>query len=98
MIIILYPAILISRLTKIRLKNCCQTFKYSILVDFFIKLSIFLIIVITVFAYNISIIESMSNILKISNFANFGAPLIFGFVAILDFAYSAIAYRKYTKS
>ncbi|MBQ7798450.1 MAG: helix-turn-helix transcriptional regulator [Clostridia bacterium] len=95
-ILILYPITLIARIPKIRFKYCSRPFKYSISKDFFIKLSLFLSLVIVTFAYNLSIATDIKNIFKISNFANFLAPIMFAIVIMLDFIYSVLLYRQYT--
>lgn len=97
LIIILYPVTLISRLSKLRFKYCSCPFRYSISRDFFVKLSLFLSLIITIFAYNLTINDSISAIFKINNFANFGAIILFSLVSLLDFVYSILLYKKYTK-
>ena len=97
LILVLYPITLIARVPKIRFKYCSRPFRYSISRDFFIKLSLFLSLVITIFAYNLSIVQTISDIFKMDNFASFGAPIILSFVSILDFVYGVIIYKQYTK-
>lgn len=95
LIILLYPAIILSNTSKLRLKYCTKPFKYSHSRDFFIKLSLFLSLIIAVFAYNLTIADSISEIFKMANFANFYAPIMFGFAFIIDFAYGWICYKSY---
>ncbi len=97
LIFIFYPLLLIRNLTNLRLKYSTKQFYYSISKDFFIKLSLFLTVVILIFAYNLNQVVNISSIFKITNFANFYAPLIFSFAIILDFIYSAICYKEYRK-
>lgn len=96
-ILILYPIILLKSIPKIRFKYCSKPFKYSISRDFFIKLSIFLSLIIIIFAYNLTIATSIKSIFAISNFANFISPIMFSLIIILDFGYSVMFYKQYTK-
>ena len=97
LIVILYPIILLSNVHKMKLKYCSYSFKYSLSHDFFIKFSLFLSLVIAIFAYNLTISTNVSNIFAIDNFANFICPIIFSSVILLDFVYSALLYKKYAK-
>lgn len=95
-VLIIYPLLLITKLPKIRINYCTKPFRYSISKDFFIKLSLFLIVIIAIFAYNIVTLNNISAIFKISNFANLYTPIIFDITFMLDFAYSVLLYKKYT--
>ena len=94
-IIVLYPIVLITSIPKIRFKYCSAPFKYSVSRDFFIKLSLFLSLIILIFAYNLTIATSIQSIFKLSHFANFIAPILFSIVVMLDFVYSTIVYKQY---
>lgn len=96
-IVLLYPIILLGNLSKIRLKYCSKPFTYSISRDFFVKLSIFLSMVIAIFAYNLTITLDITSIFKLSNCGNFIAPLILSVPIMLDFIYSAVLYKNYSK-
>ena len=98
LIVTLYPAITLSNYSKKRLKYCTKPFKYNLLQDLFIKLSIFLILVIAIFAYNLTIVNSVKSIFTTQNFANFLCPIIFSFIAVIDFMFSALLYKKYYTS
>ena len=95
LILLLYPAIILSNISKLRLKYCTKPFRYSCSRDFFIKLSLFLSLVIAVFAYNLTIANSISEIFKTTNFANFVAPIMFGVMFLIDFVYGWICYKSY---
>lgn len=97
LIIVLYPILLISKRTKIRLKYCLNPFVYSLSRDFFIKLSLFLSLAITTFAYNLTIMQSINEIFTLNNCANFLCPILFSGVIMLDFVYSLFIYKKHTK-
>jgi len=94
-IIVLYPLLLIKNISKLRLKYCSAQFKYSISIDLFVKLSIFLSLIIIIFAYNLTIVNNISDIFTTSNFANFLCPILFAVVVMLDFVYNVICYRQY---
>lgn len=95
-VIIIYPINLLTKLSKIRLKYCSSPFKYSLSRDFFIKLSLFLSLVVVVFAYNISYATTVAEIFKMDNFANFVAPIMLGATIMLDFVFGLILYKQYT--
>ncbi len=95
LIIILYPALLISNINKIRLKYCSKPFKYSVSRNLWIKISLFLTFVIIIIAYNLSNVSQVSNIFKIVNFASFYAPMLFSCVIILDFMYSILLFKNF---
>lgn len=94
-LIVAYPISLLTKLSKIRLKYCTHPFKYSLSRDFFIKLSLFLSLIIVVFAYNLSSASTIGQIFKLSNFASFVAPIMLGSIIMLDFGFSAILYKQY---
>ncbi len=97
LILVFYPIILFRNLSKLRLQYCSEPFKYSILRDLFVKLSMFLILAITVLAYNISIVENVKIIFALSNCANFIAPLMLSLVVMLDFVYNILFFKKHRK-
>lgn len=94
LVLVLYPLVLITNLHKIRLKYCSSPFRYSAFRNFFVNLSMFLSIVIIVFAYNLSKVNEVQTIFAISNFSSFIAPIMLASVIILDFMYSLIIYRN----
>jgi len=96
-VVVLYPILLLKNKSKMRLKYCSCPFVYSVARDFFIKLSLFLTLLIAIFAYNLSIVNSIKEIFMMDNFANFLAPTMFSAVIMLDFVYSLLLYKKYTK-
>ncbi|MBQ7880953.1 MAG: helix-turn-helix transcriptional regulator [Clostridia bacterium] len=96
-VLVLYPIILLKNKAKLRLKYCSNPFKYSISKDFFIKLSLFLSVIIVIFAYNLSLLNDIQAIFKLTNFSNFLAPIMFSVVVMLDFVYSVILYKDYRK-
>lgn len=93
--IILYPLLCLRRLPNLRVKYCTKPFKYSALHDMLIKLSIFLCIVIVVFAYNISVASSIGAIFKLDNFSQLIAPIMLATTLLFDFAYSYLLYKNY---
>ncbi len=94
-VIILYPLFCLRRLPNLRVKYCTKPFKYSALHDMLIKLSIFLCIVIVVFAYNISVASSIGAIFKLDNFSQLIAPIMLATTLLFDFAYSYLLYKNY---
>ncbi len=96
-VLVLYPILLLKNLPKIRLKYCSTPFIYSTSRDFFIKLSLFLSLVVAIFAYNLTVVESVKSIFILANFANFWCPIMFSALLLLDFAYGAIIYKSYRK-
>ena len=95
LIVVLYPLILLNNIHKIRLKYCSTPFRYSTLRDFFVKLSIFLSLVIVIFAYNLSNSSNINEIFSISNCSSFLFPIIFASVIMLDWLYSMLLYKDY---
>ena len=95
LIIVFYPLLLLNQIPKLRLKYCSKPFKYSVSRDFFTKLSLFLSLIIVLFAYNLSLVKDFTTIFNLSNCANFLCPVLFGFGLMLDFLYSVIFYHKY---
>lgn len=95
LVIVLYPVLLLKNVPKIRLKYCTTPFRYSMSRDFFIKLSLFLSLIIAIFAYNLTIVSDVKTIFALSNFASFWAPIMFSFGIMLDFVYSMLIYKNY---
>lgn len=95
--LLLYPIITLRRLPKLRLRYCSKPFIYVLKHDLFVKLSIFLSVIICVLGYNISVISSISNLFAICNFSQFIAPIMLGATIMIDFAYNALLYKDYTK-
>ncbi|MFQ6724426.1 MAG: PadR family transcriptional regulator [Clostridia bacterium] len=95
LILILYPMLLLVNLSKLRYKYCMRPFIYYPSRDFFVKLSISLILIILILAYNISIATTIKSIFELNNFASFIAPIVFSIVIILDWVYSLVLYKKY---
>lgn len=95
LIIILYPTFIFKNISKIRLKYCKQPFTYSISRYFFICLSLFLSLIVIVFAYNLSSVNVVADIFKTANFANFYAPIILGATIVFDFIFSLVLYKDY---
>lgn len=93
--IILYPILLLRDISKLRFKYCTNPFKYSLIQDIFIKVSTFASLVIATFAYNITITLSFADIFKISNFANFYAPIIFASIFLFDLIFGMLLYKNY---
>ncbi|MBQ3502729.1 MAG: hypothetical protein IJA72_03590, partial [Clostridia bacterium] len=96
LVLIFYPIILLRNVSKIRLKYCSLPFKYHILRDLLVKLSIFLIFTIYLLVYNLKA-DSIGNIFALANCANFIAPLMAASVIMLDFVYSVLFFKKYRK-
>ena len=97
LILVFYPITLLSNISKIRFKYCSKPFKYYKKQDFFIKFSLLLSLIIVVFAYNLTVTTNIKMIFELNNFASFYAPIMFGLIFILDFMYSSIIYKSYTK-
>ena len=93
--IILYPMILLKDVSKLRFKYCTNPFKYSLFQDIFIKLSTFMSLLIATFAYNISTTSSIHDIFKLTNFANFYAPIMFASIFVFDLLYGIMLYKNY---
>ena len=95
LVLIFYPIILLRNVSKIRLKYCSTPFKYFVLRDLFVKLSIFLLLVVSILAYNISVADNIKSIFDIANCANFMATLMLSSVIMLDFVYNTLFFKKY---
>jgi len=95
LVIILYPTFIFRNLSKIRLKFCKQPFTYSVSRYFFICLSLFLSLIVIVFAYNLSSVNIVADIFRTSNFANFYAPIMLGATIVFDFIFSLVLYKDY---
>lgn len=94
-IVVLYPILCLRRVPYLRIKYCSKPFKYVLLHDMLIKLSIFLSIVIVVFAYNISVASSIGSIFRLNNFSQFVTPIMLAATLLFDFAYNALLYKNY---
>ena len=95
LIIIFYPLLYAKNKTKMRLKYCTRPFVYNITMDFFVKLSIFLILFTLIFAYNIKICNEFKDIFTFANASNFISPLIFSFALLIDFCFSALFFKRF---
>lgn len=95
LITIFYPLLYAKNKTKMRLKFCTRPFVYNITMDFFIKLSMFLILFTLIFAYNIKICNDFKDIFTFSNASNFISPLMFSFALLIDFCLSALFFKRF---
>ncbi len=95
LIITLYPVLLIRSISKMRLQYCKKPFKYNLSRDFFVKLSIFLSLIICIFAYNLGEISQIADIFRFNNLSQSLSPILLSLVIMLDFAYSVLCYKKY---
>lgn len=96
LITIFYPLLFAKNKTKMRLKYCTRPFVYNITMDFFVKLSIFLILFTLVFAYNINICSEFKDIFTFANASNFVSPLMFSSILLVDFGLSALFFKRFT--
>lgn len=94
-IIVLYPTILLYKKIDLRLKYSTKMFKYNILTDFLTKLTLFLILGILIFAYNLQHVNDIKEIFTLGHLSSFIIPLVFSFCLLIDFVYSAIIYKQY---
>lgn len=92
---VFYPLLFARNRTKLRLKYCTKPLAYNALMDFFIKLSIFLILSILVFAYNIKICHQFADIFTLDNISNILSPILLSLILLIDFGYSYLCYKKF---
>lgn len=95
LIILFYPLLFASTKTKLRLKYCSRPLEYNAVMDFFIKLSLFLILAILIFAYNIKICDTFADIFTFSNLPNILSPILLSSVLLIDFGYSYLCFKNF---
>lgn len=96
-ILVFYPILMLCNIPKIKLKYSSTLFKYHLIRDLLIKLSLSVICIVLIVAYNIHLLDSFNMIIKFNNFTNLFTPIIFSSIFIFDFIYSSIIYKNYRK-
>lgn len=95
LILIFYPLLFAKSRIKLKIKYCTKPLEYNVFMDFFVKLSLFLILAILIFAYNLSICYQFADIFKFDNVSNLLSPLLLSATLLLDFIYSYICFKHF---
>lgn len=95
LVLIFYPLLFFKEKTKRKLKYCTSPLEYNLFMDFFVKLSLFLISVILIFAYNIKTCYQFADIFTFSNISSILSPILLSFVLLIDFGYSCLCFKDF---